>query len=43
MLASTGNDPRKPQPPAIPSNILGDFAAGSTLGVVGILAALIEV
>jgi alpha-methylacyl-CoA racemase len=43
MVASTGNDPAKEQPPAIPANLLGDFAAGGALGVVGILAALMEV
>ncbi len=42
MLASTGGNYLE-QPPAIPGNLVGDFAAGSCLAVVGILAALMDV
>jgi len=40
MMASTGNNPHTEQPPAFPANLFGDFAAGSCLGVIGILVAL---
>lgn len=43
MISSTGYKQTDDEPPpAIPANIIGDFAGGSCLGVVGILSAVIE-